>query len=166
MSYAVLMFGSKPIFFEAGDEFYAKNRTNDPLQHWGGGDPDGNGKYVFSNSGNGATWVDTTATYWSAVAHICVIDPTFHKASNGKYYRRFFQSNGITAFKANDTCQKRGATLAVLYDPIDWNATAHFRQQLSSFLANGSATVIPDSFWIDGISITSGIWIMQDGTHF
>jgi hypothetical protein len=153
---------------DTGVTIDAKNKSNDGLQHWSSAEPNGGSAEVnveFVGYLNLNYWNDIREeSDWSWVlnikyATICVKDPAYHKAKNGKYYRMFYKN--VTAIKAKSICTKRGAQLASIYQPADLNATGFLMQQF--YRVSDSVTI--KGFWIAGSDVVAeGKWVMPDGT--
>jgi hypothetical protein len=91
---------------------------------------------------------------------LCSIDPVYHRASNGKYYKINFVPNGgyVTAGDAQQMCERRGGNLAMTYKPTDFKAMPHIHQILSTDTCSRQAV------WVAGTDeVTEGKWVMPDG---
>jgi hypothetical protein len=105
-------------------------------------------------------WDDAASPflYPSSRAVMCSIDPVYHKASNGKYYKLYYVPNGgsINQVDAQQMCKKRGGNLAMTYKPTDFEAIQHITQTLNQY----------NPVWIAGTdAVTEGNWVMPDGNN-
>jgi hypothetical protein len=152
-------------FTNIGDIFYGTNQSTNPncKQRWDSPyQPDGDGIYVeavFQKPD--LLWNDLASPFGNTTqrAVMCSIDPVYHQSSNGKFYKVYYEPNGglINAINAQKICEKRGGTLAITYNPTDYNATAHIRQQILN---------TDTELWIAGTdAINEGKCVMPDGNN-
>jgi hypothetical protein len=141
----------------------ANNKSSDPMQHWDlvNNEPTLDGPYVdaFYTAANLLVWTDLASPFLSPSprAIMCCIDPIYHQAKNGKYYKVYWQLGSYIDSQA--LCKKRGARLATTYAPTDYNALDHIRQQMYTPLGFNNLHM-----WIDGTdTLIEGEWIMADG---